>query len=367
MMKLLRSCLSLAILLTACAVQNVPAQTIPPPLTQVSSASPMAASPVPATPAPMPTIPTETLSAAILDLKGFISPVHDPVLLKAGRMYYLFSTGAGIPMRCSTNLLEWEYCGQVITEKPDWLVSEVPGVKDLWAPDISFYANKYHLYYSGSSFGSNRSAIGLATNVKLDQSDARYKWVDEGEVIASHVGANYNAIDPNLTFNRDGQPWLAFGSFWSGIKLVKIDPGTGKPASNAEMISIASNPGTDAIEGAFIVSRGEFFYLFVSHDFCCKGIESTYKIKVGRATDIRGPYKDKEGKPLLGGGGTLVYAGSKRWRGPGHNAIFVENDTYYLVYHAYDAEVLGRPTLRVEALFWDPQDWPLSPSALLGQ
>lgn len=351
--------------LSACATQgppNTPTVTIAPLAPEQTSNPPEAASA-----APTPSVPADTLAAAILDLKGYITAVHDPALIKEGKNYYLVSTGAGVPIRCSADMREWEFCGRVSSGYPDWVGAAVPGVRDLWAPDISLYSGKYHLYYSGSSFGSNRSVIGLATNVTLDSKDARYNWVDQGEVIASRPGNDYNAIDPNLALDRNGQPWLSFGSFWSGIQLVKIDAATGKPAPGAELISIASNPGSDAIEAPFIVQREDYYYLFVSHDFCCQGVESTYKIKMGRAKEITGPYVDREGKPLLGGGGTLVYAGSTRWRGPGHNAIWIENDTYYLVYHSYDAQAMGEPTLRIEKLFWDDAGWAWSPSALLGK
>ena len=72
--------------------------------------------------------------------------------------------------------------------------------------------------------------IGLATNVTLDAQSPQYKWVDEGEVLASQPGDDWNAIDPNLAFDEHHQPWLAFGSYWSGIKLRKLDLATGKLA-----------------------------------------------------------------------------------------------------------------------------------------
>jgi arabinan endo-1,5-alpha-L-arabinosidase len=88
---------------------------------------------------------------------------------------------------------------------------------------------------------------------------------------------------------------------------------------------------------------------------------------VGRAKEISGPYVDQDGKPMLGGGGTLVYDGSARWHGPGGQSIFVEGDTYYLVYHSYDADYNDTPTLRIEKLSWDQANWPVAPSALAGE
>jgi arabinan endo-1,5-alpha-L-arabinosidase len=312
-----------------------------------------------ATPAPQPTATLDQeLNGMIVETTGLVTNVHDPTMIKAGGMYYLVSTGPGIPIRCSKDMKVWESCGQVFDANPDWVVKAIEGVKDLWAPEIVFHDGKYYLFYAASTFGSNRSAIGLVTNTTLDPKSPDYAWVDQGEVISSQKSDRYNAIDPNLAFDKGGQPWLSFGSFWSGIKMVKVDLATFKPAAGEKLISLAAKPGTDAIEGAFVTRRGNFYYLFVSHDFCCRGVMSTYNIRVGRSTDITGPYLDRDGKPLAEGGGTLVYKGSDRWRGPGHNSIYIEGETYYMVYHAYDANAGGVPTLRIEALKWDPDGWP---------
>ena len=178
---------------------------------------------------------------------------------------------------------------------------------------------------------------------------------------------NWNAIDPAVELDTAGTPYLVFGSFWSGIKMAKVDPVTFKSIPGETLISLAAKPGTDAIEGGFITWRDDYYYLFVSHDFCCKGMMSTYNIRVGRSAEITGPYLDRDGKPLTEGGGTLVYKGSDRWRGPGHNSIYIEGETYYMVYHSYDAKAGGIPTLRIEALKWDADGWPQSPSALMGK
>ena len=305
--------------------------------------------------------------ARILDVTGSISPVHDPAVIREGDTYYLFTTGPGVPYRCSEDLIEWRGCGQVFLSIPDWVRETVPGVGDLWAPDIIEHDGRFFLYYSASTFGSNHSAIGLATNVTLDPGSPDYSWRDEGLVIASDTPDDYNAIDPNLFINGD-EGWLAFGSFWSGIKLVEVDLATGKPADDAELFAIADNMPhpQNAIEAPFITSRDNTYYLFVSHDFCCRGARSTYNMRVGRSDAITGPYVDRDGEPLVGGGGTLLYGGSERWHGVGHNAVLVEDDTWYLVFHAYDTEASGIPTLRIEKLIWDAEGWPLSPSALAG-
>jgi arabinan endo-1,5-alpha-L-arabinosidase len=317
-------------------------------------------------PTPSPRVPTEVLER-ILPVTGSISPVHDPVIVKDGDTYYLFTTGSGIPFRCSDDLREWRGCGQVFLSPPDWVREAVPAAGDLWAPDVSEHDGRFFLYYSASTFGSNHSAIGLATNVTLDPDSPNYAWRDEGIVIASDTPDDYNAIDPNL-FVAGDRAWLAFGSFWSGSKLVEVDPKTGKPVESAELIALADNlpHPQNAIEAPFLTKHDDTYYLFVSHDFCCRGLDSTYNMRVGRSDAVTGPYFDRNGEPLLGGGGTLVYGGSGRWRGAGHNAILVEDDTWYLAFHAYDGDAAGTPTLRIEKLTWDDDGWPVSPSALAG-
>jgi arabinan endo-1,5-alpha-L-arabinosidase len=289
--------------------------------------------------------------------------VHDPCIIKAGNLYHVFSTGSHIWWRTSPDLKEWKLQGSVFSTRPAWTREEIPRADSLWAPDISYYNDKYHLYYSVSTFGSNRSCIGLATNATLDSQSPDYQWVDEGKVIESNPTDNWNAIDPNLVIDENGQPWLAFGSFWSGIKMRQIDPATGKPSSdNDELYSLARRDliaGTSgAIEAPFIIRREDFYYLFVSFDFCCKGTLSTYNIRVGRAKEVIGPYYDRDGTAMLSGGGTLVLGGDDRWRGPGHNAVLRGADGDKLVYHAYDAKAVGIPTLRISPIVWDANGWP---------
>lgn len=289
-----------------------------------------------------------------------IRAVHDPVIAKEGDTYYLFGTGAGIPVRCSEDLNVWELCSRVFFGRPSWHREKIPGVEDIWAPDITYMNDRHHLYYAVSIFGTNRSAIGLATNVTLDPSSSAHEWTDEGVVIESVRSDDWNAIDPNVAFDRDGHPWLSFGSYWSGIKLVRLDLETGKLAeANPTLYPLASRPEPPhAVEAPFLIYREPHYYLFVSFDACCRGVDSTYNIRVGRAEDIIGPYLDRDGVPMLEGGGTILLETTERWRGPGHNAVFESEYGDLLVYHAYDAEFLGSPTLRIDPILWGEDGWP---------
>jgi arabinan endo-1,5-alpha-L-arabinosidase len=200
--------------------------------------------------------------------------------------------------------------------------------------------------------------MGHATRAALDTGS----WEDQGEVICSNVGTNdnWNAIDPNLVIDLAGQTWLSFGSFWSGIKMIRIDPTTGA-REGTDLIALANRPNAGgALEAPFIVRRCGYYYLFVSWDRCCQGSNSTYNIRVGRSTNVEGPYEDKAGTAMSNGGGTLLVEGDSRWRGPGHNAVIFRGTSAYNFYHSYDTNSNGRVTLRISELVWDQDGWPIS-------
>ncbi|RPJ20021.1 MAG: arabinan endo-1,5-alpha-L-arabinosidase, partial [Chloroflexi bacterium] len=295
---------------------------------------------------------------AMIEPEGFIQRIHDPVIARENDTYYVFSTGSLIPFTCSKDKVVWEFCGRVFESNPAWTREVNPNLVDIWAPDISFFNNQWHLYYAVSSFGSQESAIGLATNSTLDPESSDYKWVDQGEVLRSHAGDEWNAIDPNLVRDENGEPWLVWGSFWEGIWMRKVDKSTGQLDANDStyhpLADRSTGPdNTSAIEAPFIVFRNGKWYLFISFDRCCQGIDSTYNVRVGRSDTLTGPYVDRDGVPLIEGGGTLILSAYGQWKGPGHNGMLLEDDTYWMVYHAYDAKQIGIPKLRIESLSWD--------------
>jgi arabinan endo-1,5-alpha-L-arabinosidase len=212
------------------------------------------------------------------------------------------------------------------------------------------------LYYSVSAFGKNTSAIALASNPTLDPSDPACKWTDHGIVVRSDAKDDFNAIDPSVFACPDGSLWLAFGSFWSGIKLVELDPKTGmRKAADSPVHSLANK---EQIEAVAIHRQGDHFYQFVNWGWCCRGIRSTYNIRVGRSRDVRGPYLDKEGKDLRLGGGTLLLASEGRFIGPGHPGVLQDGDRFYMSYHFYDGDDNGRPRLAIRRLEWTADGWP---------
>jgi arabinan endo-1,5-alpha-L-arabinosidase len=235
---------------------------------------------------------------------------------------------------------------------------------DIWAPDISFFNNQWHLYYAVSSFGSQNSAIGLATNATLDPKSPDYAWVDHGVVLRSKPGDKWNAIDANLVLDEKNEPWLVWGSFWQGLWMRKVDAATGMlDAKDTQFHNVANrSAGPDknpAIEAPFIVRHDGMWYLFASFDQCCQGVNSTYNVRVGRSEKITGPYVDRDNVPMTEGGGTLILKEYGQWKGPGHNGMLIEDGTYWMIYHAYDANQIGVPKMRIESIQWDAGGWPV--------
>jgi arabinan endo-1,5-alpha-L-arabinosidase len=296
----------------------------------------------------------------ILPTAGDTKDVHDPFIVKDGATYYLFSTGVGVSVRTSSDLLTWKSAGRVFASKPAWITTTAAdNPNHLWAPEVRYFGGKFHLYYSASSFGSNNSCMGHATRTSLSSGAG---WVDDGQpVLCSKAGQDdYNAIDPSPFEDEGGQLWLAFGSFWSGLKLIRLSSDGRRDGPDLFSLSTRPQP-PGAVEAPQLFYQGGFYYLFESVDSCCKGVDSTYKVMVGRSSSVSGPYLDKAGDALLADqAGTLLLEGDDRYRGPGHNAILVDGDRYYNVYHAYDANNGGAPYLRIAELIWGEDGWPIT-------
>jgi len=296
-----------------------------------------------------------------LELAGDLG-AHDPALVVDGDDWYVFATGSArgdgnIQIRRSADAGHtWTYVDEVFQQKPEWLVDEVRGVANLWAPELIEHDGTWYLYYAASTFGSNHSVIALATNTTLDAGDPDYEWVDRGLVIASETSDDFNAIDPGV-IDVEGTPWMAFGSFWSGIRMVELEWPSGllaDPAAEPLHLADRGSP-PNAIEAPYVVEHDGWFYLFVSKDFCCQGLNSTYSVWVGRSMDVTGPYVDREGTPLLEDGGTQLLATEGDEIGPGGQSA----SGGWLGYHYYDGARAGDPTLGIRSLSWDADGWPV--------
>jgi arabinan endo-1,5-alpha-L-arabinosidase len=326
-------------------------------------------------------------------------PIHDPVMIKQDDTFYLFGTGNGIAVWSSPDMKSWTREPPVFDSAPEWVSGLLPEFRNhIWAPDIYHHGGTYYLYYSVSSFGRNNSAIGVATTPTLHRSDPNFGWVDHGIVVQSVPGRDmWNAIDAHVMHDHEGIPWMSFGSHWGGHKLVrlaenlteisrserewhtiaarhrywKLDDRDAGDSANPELeyeglypqrileMNRASLSG--AVEAPFIFRKNGYYYQFASWDRCCRGVNSTYRIVVGRSEDIRGPYRDREGQNMNHGGGSSVVRGmerSERWAAGGHNSAYTFDGVDYLVFHAYDKhDERGQSKLVIRELQWDEDDW----------
>ncbi|BBH71538.1 arabinan endo-1,5-alpha-L-arabinosidase [Actinoplanes sp. OR16] len=278
---------------------------------------------------------------------------HDPTMIKKPTGGYLLAyTSPGIGLKTSADRTAFADAGKAFPNGTPWADSYTASDKNLWAPDITYAGGKYLMYYSASTFGSSKSAIFLAAST----TGAAGSWTNYGKVVESTATSGYNAIDPNLVITSSGEWWLSFGSFWSGIKLVKLSAATGKRADST-MYSIAERfVNSKSVEAPVIVERNGYFYLFVAFDFCCKGASSTYRIMVGRSKSITGPYADKSGTAMTAGGGSEILASHDAVYGPGHPAVFQDGSQTVLAYHYYQAN--GDAKLGINLLGWDSSNWP---------
>jgi arabinan endo-1,5-alpha-L-arabinosidase len=261
-------------------------------------------------------------------LRGYLG-VHDPCMIKADDTYYVLTTGMGV--KSSKDMVYWVSAGNLWDRdtKFSWWNNDIPDRVGLWAPDIHYANGKYHVYYSVSAWMNFKSSVGYTTNVTLDKKDPRYKWVDEGQVVNyKNGGDSVNVIDPNFFADKDGKQYLIYGSYKGGLRLVELDPKTGKPFSDKpQLYTITTRLG----EGSYIIKGPDYYYVFASRGKCCAGIESTYQIVIGRAKDVKGPYLNKEGKSWVDNNYSVFLAGDYDEPGRGHNGFFAQGDTTYIM------------------------------------
>ncbi len=289
-------------------------------------------------------------------------PAGDPTLFFAEGYFYVFSSGPGLPFYRSSDLVMWQPCGRVFAKLPPWADAAVPGNRGfVWAPDAVKIGNEYRVYWSTSTAGSRRSVIGWASNQTLAPDSPEYRWVDRGKVIETTPHDDWNAIDPQCFVDQQGNVWLLMGSYWSGIKMRRLDKVTGGLSQqDTTLYHLARRTDVEppAIEGAYLFWRDGFYYLFVSFDRCHLGVQSNYNIRVGRSRDVSGPYQDRLGRPMLESGGTLILKSEGNVRGPGHNSVLQHGGQTWIAFHYFNPAKHGQRTLQVRPVSWDEQGWP---------
>jgi arabinan endo-1,5-alpha-L-arabinosidase len=286
--------------------------------------------------------------------------VHDPstVISQDGR-YYTYGTGNGIPILTSDDGWTWRRAGSLMSAvpggKPGADVLERGG-NNTWAPDLIHVGDKYFLYYSAPGT-QPKSAIGLLVGRTLDPQSPDYRWEDGGPVVWSDGLEDSNAIDPGVLQGPDGKLWLSYGSYFGYIRLVELDPSTGKRRYPGRApVNIAINS-----EASIPIYRDGWYYLLVTHGSCCQGANSTYNIRMGRSRKVTGPYLDNMGVDMLEGGGKLFAASRGRHVGPGHFGLLDlgEGVQKFSLHYEADLDRGGVSVLDIRPLLWR-DGWPLA-------
>ena len=299
--------------------------------------------------------------------------VHDPVMAYEDSTYHLFSTGMGIQHMTSKDRKTWTMApAPLMTVIPQWTRDSVPGFQQhVWAPDVIRWHGRWWMGYSCSTFGKNGSAIGLLSTRSLSAPI----WNDEGCIVTSREKRDqWNAIDPCFIIDDNDQPWMAWGSFWDGIQLIRLDTTMHvaqgeKPRTIARRYAPgcknqAPNPtskfaGTNAIEAPFVYKHGGWYYLFVAWDYCCRGSKSNYRVAVGRSKTVDGPYLDRDGVDMREGGGTLFMEGDKKqFEAAGHCAAYTLHGEDIFICHGYSIAHKGASILIQRPIRWTADEWP---------
>ncbi|MEN9918693.1 MAG: hypothetical protein RL662_1129 [Bacteroidota bacterium] len=284
----------------------------------------------------------------------YINPVvgrslPDPTIIKAADGYfYLYATEdiRNTPIYKSKDLVNWTFVGTAFTDGTRPTFEPNGG---LWAPDINLIDGKYVLYYSMSVWGGEQTCgIGVAVADKPEG-----PFTDKGKLFISNEIGVTNSID-QFYIEDKGQKHLFWGSF-SGIYAIELNEDGLSIKAGATPLRMA---GT-AFEGVYIHKRGKYYYLFASIGTCCEGVNSTYKLVVGRSETLFGTYSDKQGKPMLDNGYTVVIDNNKRFVGNGHCSEIVKDaaDNDWILYHGVDVNNPQGRVLLLDQIKWDTNDW----------
>ncbi len=293
-----------------------------------------------------------------------------------------------IPMLKSIDLVNWTYVDDAFDRPgPDAdparpLPAWAEPTAGFWAPEITFFNNRYYLYYvvtdvkpevSGAPDCNGDSAIGVATS-----SSPTGPWSHHGQPV---IEPRYNG-DPALPFGSrqcnffwtfdpeviqeelddygQGQRYIYYGSYYGGIQVRKLsaDGFTAAPET-AVQITIPNR-----YEAPEVILRDGYYYLFVSAGNCCNIELTGYSVFAGRSQSPLGPFVDKEGVSLLAprvGGTPVLSMNGNRWVGPGHNTVFQDFDgQWWTIYHAVDRTdpyFEGERFFTKRPALLDPVDW----------
>ena len=269
--------------------------------------------------------------------------IHDPSsIVECDGKYYTFGTGGG---------------GLISKDGWTWYGGAVrPGGGA--APDAIKIGNRYLVVYGatgGSS--SHKGAILTMWNKTLDPTSPDFKY-SEPIVVASSDGYEENdAIDPGIMLDPvTGRLWLSYGTYFGFIRIVELDPKTGKLKNGNKPVDVAI-----VCEASDLVYRDGWYYLLATHGSCCDGANSTYNVVVGRSKKVTGPYLDNVGRNMLEGGGKMVAATRGGLIGPGHfgHTIIEPGVEKMSIHYEADLAQSGRSVLGILPLLWK-DGWPVA-------
>jgi len=271
--------------------------------------------------------------------------IHDPsTIMECDGKYYTFGTGGG---------------GLISEDGWTWYGGAVrPGGGA--APDAMKIGDRYLVVYGatgGGLGGGHNGRILTMWNKTLDPQSPDFKF-SEAILVAQSDGIEDNdAIDPGLFLDpNDGRLWCSYGTYFGFIRLIELDPQTGKRVEGNKAIDIAID-----CEATDLEYRDGWYYLLGTHGTCCDGANSTYNIVVGRSRKVTGPYLDNIGRDMLKGGGKMVLAAGGRLIGPGHfgRAILEEGVEKMSCHYEADLDQSGRSVLGIRPLLWK-DGWPVA-------
>jgi arabinan endo-1,5-alpha-L-arabinosidase len=271
--------------------------------------------------------------------------IHDPsTIMECEGKYYTFGTGGG---------------GLISEDGWTWNSGAVrPGGGA--APDAIKIGDRYLVVYGatgGGLGGGHTGRILTMWNKTLDPNSPDFKYSEPILVAQSDGIEDNDAIDPGLLLDpNDGRLWCSYGTYFGFIRLVELDPNTGKRVEGNEAINIAID-----CEATDLIYRDGWYYLLGTHGTCCDGANSTYNIVVGRSRKVTGPYLDNMGRDMLKGGGKMVVAAGGRLVGPGHFGLFDLGDGVQKMSCHYEADLDqgGRSVLGIRPLLWK-NEWPVA-------
>lgn len=295
--------------------------------------------------------------------RTYINPIinfsaPDPSVIRANDGYfYLYSTETtkNVPIYRSKDLVNWVYMGTAFTAKtrPSW---EPMSGRAIWAPEIRYFNGKYVLYYSWAIWGKpDECHIGVAT-----ADSPLGPFTDHGCVINGKEIGVRNSID-QYYIEENGKKYMFWGSF-NGIYATELtDDGFAVKKKADGTPTLLKKVCNSRFEATNIYKKGDYYYLFVSIGSCCDGLNSSYRVGVGRSKDLLGPYVDDKGGDMLDGNFKLVVNKNNTWVGPGHNSILIQDDagTEWMIYHGYKVATVdeGRVVL-LDRLQWSSDGWP---------